>query len=167
MPFCVLGFSPRLVCQLIPKTPNGLQTGSCGAESRVTCPLSCFPISPTWILETPALPVPVSRGCQHGFPGAHSPRWPFGLRTCTASSQLLFTLALTLLVPLTWPRPTQPGLSLSGRCDCLPGLPLPSEELLSLSRWGGLACWDSSPMGAALNCSCEDVDGLRPQLPSS
>ena len=73
MPFCVLGSGPRLVCQLIPKTLNGLQTGSMWGREPSDLPPELLPISPTWTLETPALPVPVSRGRQHGFPGAHSP----------------------------------------------------------------------------------------------
>lgn len=130
MPFRVLGSGPRLICQLIPKTPNGLQTGSMWDREPSDLPLSCFPISPTWTLETPALPVPVSRGRQHGFPGSSQSSVTLQLEDlhCILTflpSQLLFTLALTLLVLLTWPRPTQPGLSSAGRCDSLPGLPLP------------------------------------------
>lgn len=113
---------------LRPRT--GCRPGPCGAESRVICPLSCFPISPTWTLETPALPVPVSRGRQHGFPGSSQSSVTLRLEDlhCVLTflpSQLLFTLTLTLLVLLTWPGPTQPGLSSAGRCDSLPGLPLP------------------------------------------
>lgn len=46
MPFCVLGFSPRLVCQLIPKTPNGLQTGSMWGREPGDLPSELLPHQP-------------------------------------------------------------------------------------------------------------------------
>lgn len=53
MPFRVLGSGPRLVCQLIPRTLKGLQTGSMWGREPRDLPLGCFPISPTWSLESP------------------------------------------------------------------------------------------------------------------
>ena len=150
---------------------RGCRQGPYGAESRVTCPLGCFPISPTWTLETPT-------------PACASVTWSparlhrelpvlcalsargLALRPYIPPLPLTVTLALTLLVLLTWPGPTQPGLSSAGPGDCLLGSLPGRRSLLSLSRWGGLAGWESSPMEAALNCSCEGVDGLRPQLPN-
>lgn len=130
MPFCVLGSGPRLVLSARPWDPEGgTELGACRSESRVTCPWAAFPSAhPGPHKETPTLPEPVSPGHQRSFTRALSPLCPFSLRTCTAAhvppSQLLLPRALTLLVLLTWPRPTWPGALFCRPCDCLPGLPL-------------------------------------------
>lgn len=46
MPFHVLGSGPRLVCQLIPRTPKGLQTGSIWGREPSDLPPGLLPHQP-------------------------------------------------------------------------------------------------------------------------
>ena len=86
MPFHVLGSGPRLVCQLIPRTPKGLQTGSIWGREPSDLPPGLLPHQPNL---DPRNPHPCLCQCHlitsAASPGAPSPLCPFSLRACTAS----------------------------------------------------------------------------------